>query len=172
MSYASSASSPLLANPTIFAAGTQGLTVQSADISPIPTFRVKETTTGCQLLVIPNSDGNQYNPLDTTDSVELVGSGGRNNSRLALVAHCDLNCGIRLVGVTDEEYVEVGCGGMGANPTNGIRCTDVAVSITCDNLVLNPSQPLATTAGAVSGKYLTIYVGATPYKIALLADSP
>ena len=154
--------------------------IQTPDISATPTLIVAETTTNNSLIVIPKSDGGQYNPLDTNTAVEMVawinGQSRDNGQLLAIVPHSVTSCGIRASagtgGVGTNAYLEVGCGGTGTDPTQRIRFDNASSQLQMAYTGLSiTTGALPNTAGASSGFYLPVTINGVVYKIALLANA-
>lgn len=154
--------------------------IQTPDISATPTLIVAETTTNNSLIVIPKSDGGQYNPLDTNNAVEMVawinGLSRDNGQILAIAPHSATSCGFRASagtgGVGTNAYLEVGCGGGGADPTQRIRFDNATsqIQMAYTGLAISTGA-LPNTAGASSGFYLPVTINGVVYKIALLANA-
>ena len=164
----------------VVATSVSGMVIQSPDISPTGTLQVKETTTNRTLTIIPMSDGGQYNPLDTSDATELVayidGATADNGSLLAMVPHSGASCGIRMAAGTGGDptnaYLEVGCGGVGVDPSQRIRFDNATSSLQMSytNLAVTTGA-LPAAAGAAAGVFLPVTINGVVYKIALLADA-
>jgi hypothetical protein len=166
---------------TISATTVSGMTIQSTDISPTPTLKVKETSTNNALIIVPKSDGGQYNPLDTSTAVEIVaeidGTSADNGQQLAIVPHSATSCGVRMVSGTagsgTNAYLEVGCGGTGIDPSQRIRFNNATsqLQMTYTGLTITTGT-LPTTAGAALAEFLPVTINGTVYKIALNANNP
>jgi hypothetical protein len=166
---------------TISATTVSGMTIQSTDISPTPTLKVKETSTNNALIIVPKSDGGQYNPLDTATAVEMVaqidGTSADNGQQLAIVPHSATSCGVRMVSGTagsgTNAYLEVGCGGTGVDPSQRIRFNNATnqLQMTYTGLSITTGA-LPTTAGAALALFLPVTINGTPYKIELNANNP
>ena len=161
---------------TVRATTVSGMTIETADISPTPTLTVKETSTNNALLIIPKSDGGQYNKLDTNTAVEMVGyidGGGVDEGQiLAIVPHSETSCGIRMAsgtgGSRTNAYCEIGCGGTGADPTQRIRFNNATnqLQMTYTELSINTGTlpvELITPVASV----LPITINGVDYRIQL-----
>jgi hypothetical protein len=167
------------ANTIVANTGSGGMTIQSADISATPTLKVKETTNNNALLIIPHSDGGQYNPLDTNTAIEMVAfldnnvSPNKDNGQLlAIVPHSAVSSGIRMAAGTagsgTNSYLEIGCGGTGVDPTQRIRFNNATSQLQMTYTGLTITTPaLPNTAGGSAGLFLPVTINGVAYKIPL-----
>jgi len=151
-------------NPTIITASNIGAT---------PTFQVSDSTNGQSTRFVPNSAGGNYNPINTANCQEIVawGGAGVNTQTLALVPWSGTSCGLRASGGNGSPvnaYLEVGCGGGGADPSQRIRFDNATnqLQMTYTGLTITTGA-LPNTSGGSATLFLPVTINGVAYKIPL-----
>jgi hypothetical protein len=152
---------------------TAGAIAQANNIGATPTFQVKDTSNGQVTYFVPNSAGGNYNPINTANCQEIIawGSAGVNTQTLALVPWSGTCCGLRASGGNGSPvnaYLEVGCGGGGADPSQRIRFDNATNStqMAYTNLTITTGA-LPNTSGGSATLFLPVTINGVAYKIPL-----